>query len=136
MSERALGIVRSVVLFDGVCLVAAFFVAVDLGGEVRGAVHGSSPLGALLAIVIWTGPFVVHHMKVRTPLITVLGGIALLGATGALLVALFRSRGLDAGVAVVMLGLLLYAAGGTLWYLDTTARRLAARDAGAHGPET
>jgi hypothetical protein len=88
----------------GSVLVLAFFLFVDLGGPVTGTVHAAS----LVAAVVWAGPFWVYARMVRTPAISLCGGAALLAATTALLVALFRDTHSTAGIGVATIPMFLY----------------------------
>ena len=88
----------------GCALVTVFFLAVDLGGTVAGAPDPYFGLAAL----IWSGPFLIYAASVRTRTIAVVGGLTLLTATAAFLIALFRDQGSTAGIGVMTIPLLLY----------------------------
>ena len=88
----------------GSVLVFVFFLFVDLGGTVSGSVH---PVLAAIALV-WSGPFFLYGVLVRTRLVAVLGGTALLAATAGFLVALFRDQHSTAGLGLLTIPFWLY----------------------------
>jgi len=93
-----------VVAAAGSLLVLAFFLFVDLGGTFTGTVHATS----LVAAVVWAGPFWVYARMVRTRAISLCGGAALLAATTALLVVLFRDTHSTAGIGIATIPMFLY----------------------------
>lgn len=73
---------------------AIFFLFVDLGGTITGALHP----GAALYIVLWTFPLFVFLKLVRDLRFAVLGGLGLLSITALFLIDLFQDEHSTAGI--------------------------------------
>lgn len=115
--------VAMVVAAAGSVLALVFFLFVDLGGTVDGAVH---PL-SLVAAAVWAGPLWIYARLVRTRPAAVVGGAVLLGATAAFLVSLFRDTNSTAAIGVITIPILMYPLAAGVLAID---RLLTARRAG------
>lgn len=96
--------VRPAVAAVGSAVALGFFMFVDLGGTLNGAIHPWS----LFAAAIWAGPLWLYAGLVRTRAGALSGGLVLLAATTGFLIALFRSTGSTAGIGVFTLPMVLY----------------------------
>ena len=96
-----------------------FFLFVDLGGVVRGAIHP----GSVVLALAWSLPLLLYASLVRTTVMTVTGGAVLLAATVWFLVAAFRDRRSTAAVGLVILGGLTYLAFGAVVAIDRLVAR-------------
>ena len=110
---------RLAVAAVGTALSTAFFLFVDLGGVVRGALHP----GSVLLAVAWSLPLMLYAWLVRTTIMTVTGGAVLLGATVWFLVAVFRDQRSTAAVGLVVLAALTYLAFGAVVAVDRLVTR-------------
>lgn len=115
--------VAMVVAAAGSVLALVFFLFVDLGGTVDGAVH----LLSLVAAAVWAGPLWIYARPVRTRPAAVVGGAVLLGATAAFLVSLFRDTNSTAAIGVITIPILMYPLAAGVLAID---RLLTARRAG------
>lgn len=86
--------------------VVAFFmlVGVDLGGTITG--------GNFVFFVIWCAPIVLYVVGVRSRLVSLIGGTALVVALLVLLLLLFRDTSSTAGIGVFALPLAIATATG------------------------
>ena len=83
----------------GVCVATAFFLGADFGGTLAGEVRRVNALAA----AIWSVPFAVYVVAVRSHLVSVAGGTVLNVVSALALVALFRDTHSTAAFGVATL---------------------------------
>ncbi len=105
---------RAIGLAVGAALVFTFYLAVDLGGTVRGVPRIESAIVA----AVWVGPFLIYAAAVRTAWMAVLGGVALLAPTAGFLVAMFASTSSTSAIGMITVPMLTYPLAVIVWGLD------------------
>lgn len=113
----------------GVLTVSVAWLFVDLGGSVAGRPHPSS----VIPIALWAGPFLLYGKQLRTAVISVLGGLALLASAIGMLIPLLRTTSSTAGVGVLFGAVYMYGGVALLIILDRVLERRGGQPGSAIG---